>query len=303
MEREKATHPIVTMCRMLGVSPSGYYAWGTRPVSVRAQTDQILLAQIHLIHVQSRGTYGAPRIHAELQAQGVRCGRKRVARLMRQAGLVGAQRRRSHGTTRQAHDVVAAPDLVKRDFTASAPDQLWVADITYVPTNEGWLYLATVMDAWSRRIVGWAMDQFLRTELVVEALNMAVWNRRPATGVIHHSDRGAQYTSLTFTERCQAAGILPSTGSVGDAYDNALAEAFFATLEAELLMRYQFETRRKARLALFDFIEGWYNPRRRHSALGYLSPAEFERRWWHQQQQSEVIRGRGREELVSKTGG
>lgn len=299
MEQEKATQHLATMSRVLGVSPSGYYAWCNRPLSARAQTDQVLLAQIHLIHVQSRGTYGAPRIHAELQAQGVRCGRKRVARLMRQAGLTGAQRRRSRGTTRQARDAVAAPDLVKRDFTASAPDQLWVADITYVPTNEGWLYLATVLDAWSRRIVGWAMSDLLRTELVVEALNMAVWNRRPATGVIHHSDRGAQYTSLTFTERCQATGIVPSMGSVGDAFENALAEAFFATLETELLMRCRFATRKKARLALFDFIEGWYNPRRRHSALGYLSPAEFERRWW---QRPEVIRGHGSEELVSAAG-
>lgn len=300
MEREKATHQIATMCRVLGVSSSGYHAWCTRPVSARAQTDQVLLAQIHLIHMQSRKTYGAPRIHAELQAQGVRCGRKRVARLMRQAGLIGAQRRRYRGTTRQDREAVAAPDLVQRDFTASAPNQLWVADITYVATDEGWLYLATVMDAWSRRIVGWAMGDLLRAELVVEALNMAVWNRRPAAGVIHHSDRGSQYTSLTFSQRCQAAGIVPSMGSVGDAYDNALAEAFFATLETELLMQRRFATRTAARLALFDFVEGWYNSHRRHSALDYLSPAEFERRCW---QQPKTIRARGREEFVRETAG
>ena len=280
MQQEKATHPIATLCRVLGVSSSGYYAWCDRPPSVRTKADRDLLVQIYAIHERSRGTYGAPRIHAELRAQGVRCGRKRVARLMGQAGLTGAQRRRYRGTTRQHPDAVAAPDLVQRDFTASQPDQLWVADVTYVATGEGWLYLATVLDAWSRRIVGWAMGETLRTELVVDALNMAVWNRRPAAEVIHHSDRGAQYTSLAFSRRCQEAGVAPSMGSVGDAYDNALAEAFFATLETELLMRHTFATRGVAGLALFEFIEGFYNSYRRHSALGYLSPAEFERQWW-----------------------
>jgi putative transposase len=211
---------------------------------------------------------------------------------MRQAGLAGAQRRRYRGTTRQNPEAVAAPDLVQRDFTAAAPDQLWVADLTYVATGEGWLYLATVLDAWSRRIVGWAMGDTLRTDLVVEALNMAVWNRRPAAGVVHHSDRGAQYTSLTFSRRCQEAGVAPSMGSVGDAYDNALAEAFFATLEVELLMRHTFATRKAARLALFDYIEGFYNSHRRHSTLGYLAPAEFERRWWRGQKSSADALGR-----------
>jgi putative transposase len=299
MQQEKATHHIATLSRVLGVSPSGYYAWCDRPPSTRAQTDQVLLAQIHTMHEQSRGTYGAPRIHAELRARGVRCGRKRVARLMREAGLTGAQRRRYRGTTRQNPDAVAAPDLVQRDFTASAPDQLWVADITYVPTGEGWLYLATVLDAWSRRVVGWAMGETLRTALVVEALNMAVWNRRPVGEVVHHSDRGAQYTSLAFSRRCREAGVAPSMGSVGDAYDNALAEAFFATLETELLMRHTFATRQAARLALFDFIEGFYNSHRRHSALGYLSPAEFERRRWHRQ---ETVQEAVSTELVATAG-
>jgi putative transposase len=274
--------PVAALCRVLGVSPSGYYVWQERPPSARAQADAGLLEQIRAIHVQSRGTYGARRIRIELQDQGVRCARKRIARLMHQAGLTGAQRRRYRGTTRQNPDAVAAPDLVQRDFTASGPDQLWVADITYVSTGEGWLYLATVLDAWSRRVVGWAMGETLRTALVVEALNMAVWNRRPAAEVVHHSDRGAQYTSLAFSRRCREAGVAPSMGSVGDAYDNALAEAFFATLETELLMRHTFATRKEARLALFDFIEAFYNSHRRHSALGYLSPAEFERRWWRQ---------------------
>ena len=300
MQQEKASHHIATLCRVLGVSSSGYYAWCDRPLSMRARADQALLDQIQAIHERSRGTYGAPRIHAELQAQGVRCGRKRVARLMREANLMGAQRRRYRGTTRQDRQAVPAPDLVQRDFTASAPNQLWVADITYVATGEGWLYLATVLDAWSRRIVGWAMGDTLRTELVVDALNMAVWNRRPAVGVVHHSDRGAQYTSLTFSRRCRDAGLTPSMGSIGDAYDNALAEAFFASLETELLMRHRFATRKAARLALFDYIEAFYNSHRRHSALGYLSPAQFERRWW---QRYEVVEGRVREEILSDAGG
>lgn len=300
MAQEKATHHLATLCRVLGVSPSGYYAWCERPPSARTQADQSLLVQIHAIHERSRGTYGTPRIHAELRAQGVRCGRKRVARLMRQAGVTGAQRRRYRSTTRQNPDAVAAPDLVQRDFTASGPDQLWVADITYVPTDEGWLYLATVLDAWSRRVVGWAMGDTLRTALVVDAFNMAVWNRRPAAAeVVHHSDRGAQYTSLAFSRRCREAGVAPSMGSVGDAYDNALAEAFFATLETELLMRHTFATRQVARLALFDFIEAFYNSHRRHSALGYFSPAEFERRWW---QRRDAVQEAVSTEMVSAAG-
>jgi putative transposase len=300
MQQEKATHRIATMCRVLGVSPSGYYAWSDRPWSARAQADQVLLVQIRAIHERSRGTYGGPRIHAELQAQGVRCGRKRVARLMRVADLAGAQRRRYRGMTRQDRRAAAAPDLVQRDFTAAAPDQLWVADMTYVATGEGWLYLATVLDAWSRRIVGWAMGDTPWTDLVVDALNMAVWNRRPAVGVVHHSDRGAQYTSLAFSRRCRDAGVAPSMGAVGDAYDNALAEAFFATLETELLMRRTFATRKAARLALFDYIEAFYNSHRRHSALGYLSPAEFERR---ERQPHELVRGHAWKEMVSEAGG
>ena len=291
--------PIAALCRVLGVSPSGYYAWSERPSAARAQADEILLGQIRAIHARSRGTYGARRIRVELRAQGMRCARKRVARLMRQAGLAGAQRRRYRGTTRQDRAAIAAPDLVQRDFTAFGPDQLWVADITYVPTGEGWLYLATVLDAWSRRIVGWAMGDTLRTELVVDALDMAVWNRRPA-GVVHHSDRGAQYTSVTFSRRCAEASVVPSMGSIGDAYDNALAEAFFATLETELLMRQTFATRKAARLALFDYIEAFYNSHRRHSALGYLSPAEFERQ---RGQRLEVHQERVREEMLSAAAG
>jgi len=300
VEQEKARHHVATLCRVLGVSPSGYYAWCKRSRSARAQADERLLSQIQNIHERSRGTYGTPRVHAELRARGIRCGRKRVARLMGRAGLEGVHRRRYRTTTRQDPRAAAAPDLVKRDFTASGPDQLWVADMTYVTTGEGWLYLATVLDAWSRRVVGWAMGDRLGTELVIDALNMAVWNRRPTRGIVHHSDRGAQYTSLAFTKRCRDAGIATSMGSVGDAYDNALAEAFFATLETELLMRDSFATRKAARLALFDFIEGFYNPHRRHSALGYVAPAEFERRWW---QRVEVGGEQDHQQVLSAAGG
>jgi putative transposase len=278
VEREKASYPIAMLCRVLGVSPSGYYAWRTRGPSARAQADAALLARIRSAHEGSRRTYGAPRIHADLRAAGVRCGRKRVARLMRRAGLVGCHRRRYVGTTVQDRPATPASDRVQRQFVASAPDQLWTADITAIPTLAGFLYLAVVLDVFSRRIVGWAMASHLRTELVLTALEMAIWNRRPARGVIHHSDHGCQYTSLAFGARCQQAGIVPSMGSVGDCYDNAVTESFFATLECELLARERFRTLAAAELAVFDYIEGFYNPHRRHSTLGYQSPAAYERR-------------------------
>jgi putative transposase len=264
------------MCSLLGVSPSGYYAWARRASSPRAQADETLLAQIRAIYQRSRGTYGAPRIHFELASQAIRVSRKRVARLMREAGLQGVSRRRCVFTTVRDRQARPAPDLVQRNFTAESRDRLWVADITYIPTWAGFLYLAVVMDAWSRRIVGWAMATHLRTELVLAALNMAVSQRRPVQ-VIHHSDQGTQYTSLAFGQRCRQAEVRPSMGSVGDCFDNALCESFFATLECELLDRQRFRTQDEARRAVFDFIEGWYNLHRRHSSLGYLSPAEFEK--------------------------
>jgi putative transposase len=268
---------VATVCRVLGVSASGYYAWQSRPLSARAHTDRELLAQIRTIHDRSRGTYGAPRIHAELAAEGVHVGRKRVARLMQAAGVAGVSRRAFVTTTRRDLAARPAPDLVQRIFTADGPDRLWVADITYVPTWAGFLYLAVVLDAWSRRVVGWAMATHLRTELVLDALNMAIGQRRP-TQVIHHSDQGCQYTSIAFGQRCREAGVRPSMGSVGDAYDNALCESFFATLECELLDRRRFATQVEARLAVFEFIEGWYNPHRRHSALDYESPVSYEKK-------------------------
>ena len=275
MSAHQALYPIATMCRVLEVSTSGYYAWRGRPSSKREQEDANLTEQIRRIHEHSFGTYGAPRVHAELHAEGIQVGRKRVARLMRAAGLQGVSRRRGPTTTIRKQKAASSPDLVERDFTASSPNALWVADITYVPTNSGFLYLAVALDVFSRRIVGWAMAPHLRTELVLAALDMALTQRHP-TDVIHHSDQGSQYTSVAFGQRCLEAGVRPSTGSVGDCYDNAMCESFFATLECELLDRRRFATKAEARMAIFTFIEGWYNPRRRHSALGYVSPMEYE---------------------------
>jgi putative transposase len=279
VEREKASFPVVTMCRTLGVSPSGYWAWRTRPCSARALSDAELTRRIERIHAASRGTYGAPRVHAELRYTGTRCSRKRVARLMRAAGLEGVHRRAFVRTTQRDRTAAPAPDLVNRTFSASGPDALWVADITYLPTWQGFLYLAVVIDAWSRAVVGWAMAGHLRTSLILDAVDMAITRRRPGPGLVHHSDRGTQYTSIAFGLRCREAGIVQSMGSTGDAYDNALAESFFASLESELIDRSSWRTRADARLAVFDYIEAFYNPTRRHSALGYLSPAEFDRRY------------------------
>jgi putative transposase len=278
IEREKANHPIALLCRVLAVSCSGYYAWRKREPSRRAQQDAVLMARIQAIHEQSRETYGAPRIQAELAATGTACSRKRVARLMRVAGLVGCHRRRHLVTTQREPTATPAPDHVHRQFGAAAPNCLWTADITYVPTQAGFLYLAVVLDVYSRRIVGWAMADHLRTALVLAALEMALWNRRPPPGVLHHSDHGCQYTAVAFGTRCQEVGIQLSMGSVGDCYDNAITESFFATLECELLDRQTFRTHGAARTAIFDYIEGFYNPQRRHAALGYLSPAAYERR-------------------------
>jgi putative transposase len=273
----QAKYSVRRMCDLLGVSPSGYYAWSQRQASSRARADAELSEQIRVIYERSRGTYGSPRVHAELVANGTQVSRKRVARLMREAGLVGASRRRRITTTVRDAKARPAPDLVERNFASEGRDRLWVADITYIPTAAGFLYLAVVVDAWSRRVVGWSMATHLRTQLVLAALDMALQQRRPHE-VIHHSDQGTQYTSIAFGQRCREAGVRPSMGSVGDCFDNALCESFFATLECELLDRGRFRTQEEARRAVFEFLEGWYNRHRRHSALGYLSPTEFERR-------------------------
>jgi len=273
----QATHSVGMMCRLLDVSRSGFYAWAERPMCLRRRGDLQLTGKICAIHRRSRETYGAPNIHAELaDDHGIRVGRKRVARLMRENGLRGATLRKYVVTT-QSDPAAAKPvDLVERRFYAEAPDQLWVADMTYIPTWSGWLYLAMVLDVYSRKIVGWAIDTNMRTELILDALQMAVTQRQPR-GVIHHSDRGSQYTSYAFGKRCQEAGIMPSMGSVGDAYDNAMAESFFATFEREVLNRRRFKSQAEARMAVFEWIEGWYNPHRRHSGLGHRSPVNYER--------------------------
>ncbi len=287
---ERARFPIVFMCSRLGVARSGFYAWRTRPPCSRSIADAQLTVTIHQIHTGSRGTYGVPRVHAELlDLHALRCGRKRVARLMRAAGLVGVCRRRQPRRARPDETGLISDDLVQRAFAATAPDRLWVADITYLPTWQSFLYLAVVVDAYSRRVVGWAMADHLRTGLVLDALAMAVQHRRPTPGLVHHSDHGCQYTSLAFSRRCREAGIAQSMGSVGDCYDNAMAESFNATLECELIARHHWRTHTEARMAVFDFIEGFYNPRRRHSALGYLSPVEFERRSVQSTQPSDYL--------------
>jgi putative transposase len=283
----QAILPVRKMCEVLGVSPSGFYAWRERPPSRRAIEDAVLTERIRAIHATSDGTYGSPNIHTELRDEGTPVGRKRVARLMRAAHIRGVSRRRGFVvTTRRDPKRPSAPDLVKRQFTAAGPNQLWVADMTYVPTWAGFIFLAIVLDVWSRRVVGWSIGEHMSSELVLAALNMAIAQRHP-TNVIHHSDQGSQYTSVAFGQRCSKMGVRPSMGSVGDAYDNAMAESFFASLECELIDRRSFQTKAKARTALFIYIEGWYNPRRRHSALGRISPINFERS--HAQDNSSAI--------------
>lgn len=268
------------LCRLLGVSTSGYYAWRKRGPSLRERRDAELLEQIVRIHEESRGTYGAPRVYAELKlGLRIRCSKKRVARLMSEAGLEGTHRRRRRGMTRSNPRQQPSADLVQRGFTAREPNRIWVADMTQHATDEGWVYLAAVVDAFSRRVVGWSMGERATAELAIEAVTMAVWNRRPEPGVIHHSDHGAQYASLAFGHALREAGILGSMGTVGDALDNAVAESFFATLQTELLDRQRWPTRQSLITAIFEYIEGFYNRRRRHSTLGYLSPLDFERRW------------------------
>lgn len=265
------------MCRVLGVSRAGFYAWERRAPCDRALSDAWLLEKIRAIHKKSNGTYGSRRIHAELRLEhGIQVGKKRVERLMALHGLSGSPLRPRARTTVRVPGVRIAPDLVERDFNPTAPDRTWSADITEIPTWEGKLYLAHVQDLFSRRIVGWAMAGHMRKELVLEALQMAVERRRPAKGVIHHSDHGSQYTALLFTGRCEQAGIEVSMGSIGDCFDNAVCESFHASLKKELIHRRPWPTRAEARSAIFEYIEGWFNPRRRHSTLGYLSPADYE---------------------------
>jgi putative transposase len=279
VEQEKERYPVRILCRALGVSPSGFYAWRSRGPSARALSDAALAAEIRRSHARSRGTYGVPRVHADLADAGHRVSRKRVARLMRADHLAGVHRRRFVRTTVRDEDAEPFPDLVDRDFAAAGPDRLWVADITELPTRSGPCYLAAVTDAWSRRVVGWSMATHMRAELVTAALDAAVVRRRPGSGLVHHSDHGSQYTSLAFGRRLRASGIAASMGSVGDCYDNAMAESFFATLETELIDRSDWANPAEAKAAVFEYIEVFYHRIRRHSALGYLSPDQFEERY------------------------
>lgn len=276
---EKTSFPVRTMCRVLEVSASAFYAWhacGDVP-SVQEQRDAQRLPIIQEAWEEHRKVYGSRRLTAEVRDRGHVMNRKAVARLMRLAGIEGAHRRRKgKGGRRRRPDVAPAPDLVDRNFTVDGPDQLWVADISYLRTWEGFLYLAVVIDAFSRKVVGWAMADHLRTELVLDAFGMALFTRKPAAGLVHHSDRGTQYTSFDFGRTLRASGVLASMGSVADAYDNAMAETFFATLKTELIYTRSWSTRHELESEVFSYIEGFYNPKRRHSRLGNLSPATFE---------------------------
>ena len=277
IEAKKSQRSVSLLCNLLGVSRSGYYAWAGRPPSVRAVADAELTKTIREIHKDTKQIYGAPRIHAELaDDHDVHVGQKRVARLMRAAGIVGVARGRKWRTTVADPAAAPAPDLVNRDFTAKAPNELWIADFTYVPTGQGVLYLAVVIDVFSRMVVGWSMRDDMKADLVVDALSMAIERRCPAPGLIHHSDRGSQYTSLAFGRELKASEIAASMGSRGDAYDNAAAESFMATIKTELTTRTRYATRHAARSDIFDYIEAFYNRRRRHSALGQKSPLVFE---------------------------
>jgi putative transposase len=277
-EKAKGEVPVSVMCDLLGVSRSGFYGWESRPPSDRALEDAWLTERIKVIHEENRRVYGSPRIHAELaHGEGIRVGRKRVERLMRQAGISGLVPKQRGRTTIRVPGVRVADDLVERQFAPAAADVLWVADITYLRTFEGWLYLAAVQDAFSRMIVGWSVADHMRAELVVDALEMGIWRRRPEPGLIHHSDQGGQYVSLGFGQKARDAGIAISMGSRGDCFDNAVAESFFATLKKELIHRQSWPNKASLRSALFDYIEVFYNRRRRHSTLGMISPHEYEK--------------------------
>jgi transposase InsO family protein len=277
---EQAQHSVVQLCRLLGVAKSAFYAWQPHQLSAHARVDEQLVQQIRAVHAASNCTYGAPRVHAVLQQRGTRVARKRVARLMRMVGLVGRSPRRFRRTTIPDPTTPPAPDLVRRQFRPAAPDQLWVADVTYVRTWEGWLYLAVLLDAFSRRVVGWALADHLRTELPSAALQMALQRRQPEPGLIHHSDRGAQYVSAVYQAALVEHGARASVGRPGTAWDNAVAESFFATLKQELLHRHAWPSRQAARTAIFAFIEGWYNRTRLHSTLDYCSPAAYEEAYY-----------------------
>jgi transposase InsO family protein len=273
---EKASFPVVVLCRLLGVSRSGFYAWLDRVPSARSQEDAKLRVHVSSIHERSRGTYGAPRVHAELRAQGFLASRKRVARLMGELGVRSRRKRRFKATTDSNHTLPVAENVLGRKFDVDAPNVSWVTDITYVWTSEGWLYLAAILDLFSRRVVGFAMSERIDRNLVLEALAAAVGRRVPSAGLVHHSDRGCQYASHDYRAALDGIGVVCSMSRKGNCWDNAVAESFFATLKTELVYLRSFATRADAREAIFDFIETFYNRERRHSSLGYASPVEYE---------------------------
>ena len=278
IERRRHHYPVRLMCRLLRVSASGYYAWRCRPESARSKSDRDLREEIRRVHEESKGVYGSPRVHAELVAQGICVGRHRVARLMRLERLKGCPKKRFRITTDRHPDHAVAKNLLKQDFAANGPNQIWGSDITYISTREGWLYLAVVMDLYSRRIVGWSMSPWLGRRIVLDALRMAVASRRPTGVLIHHSDRGSQYTSDDYRKELARHGITCSMSSTGNCYDNAVVESFFGVLKRERVNRVRYQTRDEARADLFEYIEVFYNRKRRHGYLGNVSPADFEER-------------------------
>jgi transposase InsO family protein len=276
VEAEKAYFPVRVLCQVLQVSVSGFYSWRKRGPSQRAREDEQLKVHIRAAHKASRGRYGSPRVQKDLCAQDQHVGRKRVARLMKADGLAARRKRRFRRTTDSTHQHPVAPNLLDRQFTVDAPNAVWVTDITYIWTQEGWLYLAAILDLYSRKVVGWAVDESLERHLALDALAMALSNRRPARGLLHHSDRGVQYASDDYQKALKKDGLICSMSRKGDCWDNAVAESFFATLKAELVYLTEYRTRAEARASLFEYIEVFYNRQRRHSAIGYVSPSQFE---------------------------
>lgn len=276
--RSEKAFPVAFMCRHLEVSRGGFYAWLKRPESRRAEKNRLLAVLVRSAHQESRRTYGSPRVHAELVENGHPVGRHLVAKIMREEGIRARRKRRFVRTTDSAHNLPIAPNVLKRKFSASAPNRIWVTDITYIWTRDGWLYLAAVLDLFSRRVVGWAMSDAIDRHLVLSALDMALQNRCPPAGLVHHSDRGSQYASADYRRALKARGIKASMSRKGDCWDNAVAESFFSTLKTELVHLVEFISRAVAKTAVFDYIEVFYNQKRRHSSIGYVSPAAFERR-------------------------
>ena len=278
IDAEKAHYPVAVLCAALGVSRSGYYAWQDRPAPARTKADEQLGVAIAAVHHRSRRTYGSPRVHAELRARGLRVGKKRVARVMRENGLAARRKRRFRRTTDSNHDRPIAPNVLERSFDQKAPNKVWVTDVTYIFTAEGWLYLAVMLDLFSRRVVGWATSDTNDRLLALDALYQALRARRPRAGLVHHSDRGSPYASEAYREALRDRGITASMSRTGDCWDNAVAESFFATLKGELVDHERYATRAAAVASIGDYIERFYNPQRRHSHLGYVSPIEFELR-------------------------